>query len=133
VKTEALELNYKKKQLKLMINKLENSVDEINLKLDEILTEEELLHSVNESQHTSTTESGMFLNDEQLHKLLCLMDNSVIYKDGIENECDRIKLYDFRDELSYDIAEHFGYDLGEGSINTTNYTYYSYDIGHNND
>lgn len=59
---------------------------------------------------------SMTLTDIQLHKLLCLLDVSIIDVSAVKNKNLRKELFDFHHELSWDIAELFDYDLNEGSI-----------------
>jgi hypothetical protein len=70
--------------------------------------------------------NGMFLTNDQLHKLLCYMDNTIIDHDAIPNIEDRNNLYEFRDNLQWDIADKFGYDLNEGTVDHKFYEFYTY-------
>lgn len=65
---------------------------------------------------------GMFLTNEQLHFLLCLMDHSVVNRDDI-TEKQRSNLIDIAHDLSWDIAERFEYDLNKGTIDPSDYKF----------
>lgn len=64
------------------------------------------------------------LSGEELHKLLCYLEHSVIPKsEGAMSEVERSRLYDFQDELSWIIADMFSYDLDDGVINPNTYKF----------
>lgn len=66
---------------------------------------------------------GLYLNDEQLHKLLCLLDSTIISKEAVKDDQDRNNLWDFLEDLSWDIADRFGYDLFKGTIDPHTYQF----------
>ncbi|MED3562411.1 hypothetical protein [Bacillus xiapuensis] len=110
-----------------------NKVEEFTGQLKDVcrqISELEELRSnlktrINEESKQSSNE-GIFFNNEQLHKLLCYLERTVVLKEAVEGDKDRSNLIDFGHELSWDIAEHFQIDLNEGCIDPKTYEYYTF-------
>jgi hypothetical protein len=107
------------------LEEFQQQLVEVERKIEEYQElRKDLLTRIDESKHTQ--EDGMFLTNDQLHKLLCFMDNTIIDNDAIPNAEDRSSLYDFRDDLQWEIADKFGYDLNEGTVDPKFYEFYTY-------
>jgi len=116
-----IELRLKKECLKKRMDAIEAELDLVYHEIDEVM--EESLDSVNPEITNTASSDGMHFNKEELHRLLCVLERSVLNKLSIPNDLDRMELIEYKDELSWDIAEKFGYDLNEGSIDTSDYTF----------
>jgi regulator of replication initiation timing len=106
------------------LQEFEDQLSEVENKLQELEELREDLYSRIDEEMKK--ENNLTLNSDQLHKLLCLLETSIICKDSIKDTKAKDNLLDFRDELSWEIAEMFGYDLNEGSIDAKTYKFHTF-------
>ncbi|MNG01809.1 hypothetical protein D3C84_848030 [compost metagenome] len=83
---------------------LEDVIEEAYHRIDEL--------SVNEDELIT-------LNKEQLHKIISILDHSIVPNDGSLADSERKTLYDYKEGIVWDIAESFGYDLNKGTVDPT--------------
>jgi hypothetical protein len=75
---------------------------------------------------SNQTTDGLFLNNEQLHKLLCYLTTTVVDGESVDEKEDRVKLLDFSYQLQWDIADKLGYDIEVGGIDPKTYEYFTF-------
>jgi hypothetical protein len=66
------------------------------------------------------------LSSKQLHKLLCVLENSTVPESAFENNKIRKELIELQHDLIWDIAEKFDYDMNEGSIDPKTFEFYTF-------
>jgi hypothetical protein len=76
--------------------------------------------SKNENNQTYT------LSSEQLHKLLCVLEYSLIDENAVDDVKVRKNLMEIQNDLIWDIAEMFGYEMNEGSIDPKTFEFYTF-------
>jgi hypothetical protein len=76
--------------------------------------------SKNENNQTYT------LSSEQLHKLLCVLEYSLIDENAVDDVKVRKNLMEIQNDLIWDIAEIFGYEMNEGSIDSKTFEFYTF-------
>jgi Zn-dependent M32 family carboxypeptidase len=98
---------------------IEREIDEkLELKMD-------LLNRIIEINKVKPTQT-FALNVERLHKLLCILEHSIITKEAVEDNIARKELIESQHELSWVIADLFGYDLNEGTIDPKTLKFYTF-------
>lgn len=110
-------------KLKLEEECIQKKLDKVRKKISKV---ESKLN--NNSLHNKLGVGGIFLNDQDLHKLLCLLNHTIVSDDSVESKNDREKLWDYLFDLIDDIGEHFGYDLYEGDINPHTYEFTAWNV-----
>jgi cobalamin biosynthesis protein CbiG len=87
---------------------------------------EYLLKRMNE-EIVKENNQTLTLNNNVLHKLLCLLDSTIFDDESVlKGSKGRENLLEFRDEISWTIAEILGYDLNEGTIDPKTFEFYTF-------
>lgn len=110
---------------------MSNKLEEFNGQLKDVckqISELELLREnlderIAEEENKQSSSEGLLLNNEQLHKLLCYLERTIVDSDAVGNDEERRDLIDFGYELSWDIADLLFIDLNEGCIDPKTYEY----------
>lgn len=107
--SKLIELRLKKTALQKKMDMLEAELELVYHEIDNVM-EEQL---DDETATPAPKQDGMFFTNEELHKLLTVLDHS-----KAEHDNPRLvsKLIDINHEYSWDIADHLGYDMNEGYI-----------------
>jgi hypothetical protein len=114
----------KRLRIQALQKKMEAYKAELELVEHEHNEEIESLHDEQTSANTYY-EEGFFLNNQELHKLLSYLEHTIVSDEYLSGN-DRKKLINFASELAWDIADHFGYDINEGTVEPSDFKFKVY-------
>lgn len=95
------------------------------LELEEL--REDLFHRIDEETLKEQEEKTLAFNNEDLHKLLAYLLNTIVSEETVKEHLTRLDLYNFSNELQFRIADMLGYDTEVGNIDPKTLQYYTFE------
>jgi hypothetical protein len=110
----------------IQVLKKKVELEEAKLALLKHKTDIEVENLLDDELNKNTlTNSGMFLTNEQLHKLLSYLEHTITDNENIDI-VGKHNLSAFREDLSWDIADHLAFNLNEGTVEPIDFKFKTY-------